>query len=287
MHIASSFVLAYYLLTLFTSFHGMEEYYTQHHQNPINMDQAGPFSKLTTQPTGDTSLLPPKLDRSLLLDHISERYSDPHTAERRLCHDKQPQQLPQPPSARRCPVSWLIEALPGSYSTDATMEYFRPYLAKATPQQWVWFNAGVRQRPKFSFTPVPVVDKKLSDYVGPGTNRTMTLEFHEPNDPIRSVTVFYVQQSETKWRGMEMTVSVFSVLDDSTGNTNHTKEEHQGNEARRLIARKSVTNYNLRIHRDDKVSTTIDLIPPQSHFQVEFKHTGGITFRMTGIAICH
>jgi hypothetical protein len=313
MHIASSFVLAYYLLTLAMSFLGMEEYYTQYHHNNNNKAQQQ-FTKLTTQSTGDTSLLPPKLDRSLLLDHISERYSDPNTAERRVCQQQQQQQ--QSSWQRKCPVSWLIEASPGSYSVEATMEYFHPYLVKSLPQEWVWFNAGIRQRPKYGFTPVPVVDKKLSGHLGPGTNRTMTLEFHyddhddhddhDDNDqqqqqqqqqgPIQSVTVFYIQRNDMKWKGTEMTVSVFSLVQDDDDDDNNTGTSHQHpkqqdekpkREALPLIAQTSITNYHPQILRDDKVKMTIDLIPPQSHFQIQFKHTGGVSFRMTGMAICH
>ncbi|KAG7345687.1 hypothetical protein IV203_033218 [Nitzschia inconspicua] len=274
MHIASSFVLAYYFLQLQTSFSAMEEYYPKYQ---INNQQ---FTKLSSQPTpDDTSLLPPKLDRSLLLDNVSERYYDNTIAERRSCTG-------QRPSYPRCPVSWLIEASPGSYSVDATMDYFRPYLAKDLPQEWEWFNAGVRQRPKFGFTPVPVVDKKLSAQpLGPGTNRTMTLEFHPDDDdnnnnqlPIATVTVFYLQRNETKWKGSEMTVSVYGL-----DHLNSTKERKK----MMILAQQAVTNYHPSLLRDNKVKTTIELVPPQSHVQVEFKHTGGASFRMTGLAVCH
>jgi hypothetical protein len=97
---------------------------------------------------------------------------------------------------------------------------------------------------------------------------TLTFDYRTETRGIRSVTVFYLQKNQTKWKGTEMSVSVHSL----------------DNQA--LVAETKVSNYNNAVIKDDKVKTTIELAPPQRHFKVEFKHTGGVTFRMTGLAIC-
>ena len=248
-------VLAYYFLNLQTNYEGRRYYYEQHYQSDHLQ-----FTPLTTQKIGDSSLLPPKLDKNLLLDDVSEKYPD---GERRGCDSSSRHQ------SRRCPVSWLIEASPAANSVNETMDYFRPYMT-ATPQEWEWFNQGGRRRPRFGFTPVLESDKNLKGHEGPGTNRTMTMTFDYRKDQrnIQSLTIFYLQKHHEKWKGTEMTASVYSL----------------NNQAR--VAQARVSNYHETIQKDDKAKATMAFDPPQQHFQVEFKHTGGMTFRMTGLAIC-
>jgi hypothetical protein len=256
MHIASSMIMTYYFWTVQTHVEATRAYYEHHHGHG---DSNSHVTTLTKQRVGDTTLLPPRLDRSLLLDHVSDAYK---RGERRTCGSH--------PNRRRCPVAWLIEASSGADSINATMAYFRPYMPAETQQEWGWFNQGGRKRPRYGFTPVLQADKQLKGHEGPGTNRTMTLTFDYRAETrgIRSVTVFYLQKNQTKWKGTEMSVSVHSL----------------DNQA--LVAETKVSNYNNAVIKDDKVKTTIELAPPQRHFKVEFKHTGGVTFRMTGLAIC-
>jgi hypothetical protein len=290
MAIASSFIISYYLLTLFMSQNDLKPYYEQYHHNHNTNPH---FTRLTTQPEGDTTLLPPLLDRSLLLQDVSKKYYDETTAERRQCDVKSRRR-------RKCPISFLNGISKGYDSVNETMGYFQPYIVNPgnnttgnhSEPEWEWFNLGGKKRARYGFVPVPIPDKKMTGRMGHGTNRTLTLEFHEEEEPIKTVTIFYFTKNNTKWMGTELTVSIYSFEDDATtkenGHEEVTPTTASSSSRPVLIAESKLSCYAPnKLINDDKFQEVIQLDPPQRHFQVQWRHTGGETFRVTGFAICH
>jgi len=190
MHIAASFLIAFYFLQL-------------------AVDHCGLASLRQTEAAGDSVMdatnqrlvdMKPKLDSSLLLDNVSDRWEK---TVRLPCHGSRTDN-------KRCPFSW-VSGVSQSDSPENTMAYFNPVLDdRSSGWEWKDDSTKFKKRKKYGFS--PVVD---------GGSAVMVLNFKFPVE-VNSMTLFYLKSYGRRWENSMATVTVVSESGDTLFATNLT-----------------------------------------------------------------
>jgi hypothetical protein len=259
MHIATSYVIAYYLLQVTTSYCSLEswgigkfESSTQYNSSTVPLlpglrSPSGNPNRPRPRPKG----LPPRLDAHLSLEHVSEKWENASlvSTNEMSCSTRMDGR-----KRRKCPFAW-VSGISLDSSLEATSEYFAPFLVQ--PSGWIWKDDTTKFKRKKKYGFMPIVEGS--------SGAVMTLNFALEQE-INSLTVFYLKSYGPAWENSTLGVRILT-------------SDH-----------KDLVSHSISGHHDKKTSEVyVERIPlpqPQTKLRIIFEHTSGQTFKTMGIAVC-
>ena len=259
MHIASTWVIAYNLLHLVTTFcslpqpppnDNLQEYTPGYLGLPsLNGDTKQADNKPKPHPKG----LPPALTKDLLIEDVTKRWQD-DASDMAPCD---PEKLQSDHRHTKCPFSWVSGLSLQQNNQTWIKEYFESHAT--TWDGWVLSNDGG----KLGFTPTS------QDQTNP-TNMVLEFTFVQT---IRSVTLFFMKSYGEKWKDSQLQFQVTQVK--GTGKPTIL----DGRSLSGIHAKETSEMYT----EDIQLS---ELVPVGTKLRAEALLTGGSMFKIMGLAMC-
>ncbi|KAG7372004.1 hypothetical protein IV203_018147 [Nitzschia inconspicua] len=270
MHIASTWVTAYNLLELVSSFCSLPNPY---HPKNIGEYEAGLWGlpelrRTEKEPKGkpqpQPKCLQPVLTKDLLLEDVTalwkkdaEKVGPPISCSSMgtLSDDASSKTL-----RIKCPFSWVSGLSLQQNNVTFVQEYFQQ-------QSSVWKGWQLSDdKDKIGFVPIP-------DMSHAGNVTTLVLDFVYPQ-PIRSITFFFMKSYGPKWKDSQLQVNVW----------------HSGAAGRTLLQGRQLIGVHNKT-TSEMYTEEIRLKEPQhvaagEKLQLEATLVGGSTFKIMGLAVC-
>jgi hypothetical protein len=253
MHIASTWVIAYNLLNMVTTYCSLpqrpQEYSIQEYSvgylglPPLKGDIKQAENKPRPHPKG----LPPVLTKELLIEDVTQRWKE---AESNIaaCEAKH--------NHSKCPFSWVSGLSLQQNNQTWIQEYFESHATSW--DGWMLGNDGG----KLGFTPKAGMQRDPPQ---------MVLEFTFPQT-IRSVTLFFMKSYGEKWKNSQLR---FRVLQGGNGQETILEERSLPG----VHDKETSEMYTEEIKLSEIVAVGTSL-------RIDALLTGGTMFKIMGLAIC-
>jgi hypothetical protein len=269
MHIASTWVIAYNLLNLVTTYcslpptprdYTIQEYKAGYLGLPALRDDV---VQAANKPQAHPKGLPPLLTKDLLIEDVSRLWKE---AEANIppC-DPEKLQAKHHHHHAKCPFSW-VSGLSLQQNNDTWIqEYFRNHATV-----WDGWNLG-NDGGKLGFTPT----------AGAGNSTDMVLEFTFPQT-IRSVTLFFMKSYGEKWKGSRLQFRAWKVLPSASDSPS----QQQANNM--LLQEMFIAGAHDKETSEmyTEVMDFPEAIPIGTKLRVGASLVGGTMFKIMGLAIC-
>jgi len=252
-HIATSWIVAYNLLHIATTYCSMEQYLDSGGNDLVDYEKSWasnliPLTKELAQAPGRPhsvpSGLPPRLNSTLLLDDISERWLN--QTDGSVCRD-----------TRRCPFSWVSGLSLQQNDKTWILDYFAARTMKV-PNQKPW----------------ELVDEggKIG-FMAQGVGNRWALEFLNLPRPIQTVSIFYLRSYGDKWQDSRASISL-------SAKTNGEQWMPLGESLELLGSHSKNTS--------EMYSKELDFLPVLAGgaLRIVFELRSGSTFKLMGLAVC-
>lgn len=263
MHIATSYVMSYYFLEQVTNFCQMRQvwnmtrdpisnahhYDQSDHQDLPALKGIEGFSNRRSVPIPKG--LPPVLNDTLLLNHVTKRWhaqSEEELAKREPCstrHEK----------GKRCVFSWLTAITVGIKTAEDIEKHFTPYWNKGK-SSWEVIDDSPKKNGKLGLKP-----KKEND-----VGAILELDFTSVDAEVQDVAIFYLKSYGEKW-------------EDSTASVYVESKDNQ------ILGALSMEGFHDK-NTSEMYEDVLRLPEPTKNVKVIFNVTHGPTFKILGIAVC-
>ena len=262
MHIITTWVAAFNMLHLAMTYCAIEPFFVNGTNTVANVDSKTqrPYEALSGlprldnkgkvvpgKPKGRPAGLPPPLVKSLSLENVTKVWKAAKPVGS-VCHHASSHKSD---TVERCPFSWFSGISKQGQNETYAQSLFsvtNPYMTENTG--WDINTLGK----KLGISPIP--DRKQP---------LMTMEFK--NMQLSTVTLFYMKSYGENWENSKIAVTV--TLDG---------KEIARDELVGIHDKETSETYTHRIELPVSSSTT--------NAQVTLQHTGGLTFKIMGLAIC-
>lgn len=264
MHISATWVTVYTMLHLVTTFCSLEWSQTgnstlapwQDDTQPLSYDRRlalppleGRFTVPGKPQRPPRDLLPPPLDKHLSLENITELWRQQSLPSQDMAWSSASSSCDKQ-RAVRCPFSWVSSLNQQQKNVTYVREYFGQRMAS---------NEGwnlITDHGKLGYVPVG------------GRNSSLTLEFLDLTQPIRTVTLFIMKSYGPRWAGSRLNVA---VVQGETKLLTHTLEGFHDKHTSETYAE------SLQLERT---------ILPLKPFRLLMELVDGETFKLMGVAVC-
>lgn len=270
MHITSMWITAFSMLHLATTYCSLEwsQVETGSSESLLvhNDSETFPYSSLLSLPQLERlhpqvigkprrpprDVLPPLLTKDLSLETITDLWraspipsNNTMTKSCRRGNDT---------IAVRCPFSWIANLDRDQNHVDFVRMHFKKYML--SNEGW-----DLEKRPgKAGYVPFR------------GKNSSMTLEFSNVTQPIRTVTIFYMKSYGAAWRNSQMNISAYLQVDANS-------EPLLQRALYGLHGKRTSETYTEPLQLDRSVN-------PGDTLQLRMKLVDGVRFKILGLAIC-
>lgn len=272
MHIASTWVIAYNLLNLVTTYcsipptprdYNIQEYKPGYLGLPtLRNDVVQAKNKPQPHPKG----LPPVLTKDLLIEDVSRLWKENEEKMAPCDPDKQLQDNHYDHLHAKCPFSWVSGLSLQQNNETWIQEYFRN---QATV--WDGWNLG-NDGGKLGFTPTGAHSSATNN----STDMVLDFAFEQT---IRSITIFFMKSYGEKWKGSQLKFRAWKVLP-SVSDTSPL--------AQILLQEKLLPGIHDK-ETSEMYTEAMELpepIPIGTKLRVEALLAGGTMFKIMGLAIC-
>jgi hypothetical protein len=267
MHISSTWVTAYNLLHLASTFCSMPNPY-----RPFRIDEYEPgflglpqlkheYKEPKGKPNHPPKSLPPELTKDLLLEDVTKLWKGDANEDGRPLSCNSSESHPDAGDSTsktlkiKCPFSWVSGLSLQQNNQTWVQEYFQQ--RSSVWNGWMLSDEG----DKIGFVPTSAAS-------GASNSTRMVLDFEYPQR-IRSVTFFFMKSYGPKWEGSQVETKALSIDGKVLGE-------------RRLVGehdKKTSEMYTEEI-------TLVEPVTAGDKLQLEATHVGGQTFKLMGLAVC-
>jgi len=262
MHIASTWVVAYYLFNLMTTYCSLppppKDYQIQDYSTgylglpPLRSDIKQVQNKPQSHPKG----LPPALTKELLIEDVSKLWEE---AESHIVPSDS-ERLQSKDHHTKCPFSWVSGLSLQQNNQTWIQEYFERQ--STTWVGWILGNDGGKLGFVPSTSTTTSSPKIVLDFVFPQT--------------IRSVTFFFMKSYGEKWEGSQLKTSLQHLT------------EIDGTDQLSVLEERSLSGIHNK-QTSEMYTEEIKLSQPvavRSKLRIEAILSGGTMFKLMGLAIC-
>jgi hypothetical protein len=284
MHIASTWVVAYNLLHLTTSFcslptPGRPQDLAKYEPNlwglPILKNDV-PQAKNKPRSQIPPNILPPVLTKELLLEDVTSLWQKEVEVQKALqeqhhsliCKKTDDSSDEHSATIVKCPFSWVSNLSLQQNNKTWISEYFKD-------QSSVWHGWQLSDDgDKIGFVPSDITASSHHDV-------RMVLDFRFPHQAIRSVTIFFMKSYGDKWRNSELSARVL---------LNPAADINQDSASSHLVVLQERTILGTHAKNTSEMYTEEvileDPIEPGNLLQFEARLVGGEMFKIMGLAVC-
>jgi hypothetical protein len=302
MHIASTWVTAYNLLHLASTFCSLPAANSSHTNNnnvydyqpgwmglpELKRTEKEPKGKPQPPPKG----LPPVLTKELLLEDVTALWKHDANNElaettcrrRRRSSSSSSSHSDQPPLVK-CPFSWVSGLSLQQNNVTWVQEYFQ-----RQSSVWQGWQLSVDDKDKIGFVPVSVKNNNNNN-----DNATrMVLDFHysQQKQPqkIRSVTFFFMKSYGPKWSGSQLQVRIWQQQQspsppEASSSSSATTTTAPNQKLLVLLQERQLMGVHNKT-TSEMYTEEIVLAEPVESMQLEATLVGGSTFKIMGLAVC-
>lgn len=284
MHIATSFIIAYNLLNLATTYCAGEMWnskplhdrmlYNTTIINGLPEFKTGAQIMTSNPKTPPEHALLPELTPTLHLKKISDAWRK-ESADKSLGHDcTQQDDSTASITTTRCPFSWV------SGITDKVMETTKTISKEAWMTQ-KFSSIATTSKGLFGDWYLADISKKhgLSPKVNATIGAEMTLQFNNLNQSIREITMFTMKSYGENWDNSRVNVTIFDQAVGGVADTSVASKLIKSAQLKGFHNKTTSEMYTERIVLSEPVS-------PGRSLKLTVSLVSGKTFKIMGLAIC-
>ena len=285
MHMATSLLVAYYMLTLATTFCSLESWIApadpiintmilseEHHGRTrsvtgLSLKETPEQARWDLEPYVAPLGLPPPITKDLSLETISEEWKEAENLRIKHCVGAAYQSSASM-ERKRCPFGWIAGL--GEYNETSTIkDLFLQYFANRTyPEDWDLVD-DTGGKGKIGWIPIHVKSMNSISNAGAG-NSPMVLDFPFGGPPITTVSLYILKSYGEKWKDSSAQVVVYSLDNRTHELARHTMVGYHAKNTSETYAEKVHLSRNLNVSR----------------LRLEISLVNGTTFKLQGLALC-
>jgi len=258
MHISSAWILAYNFLVIATTYCEMPIALNAIDENQYTPVRGLPLLRndkevLKNHPMPKPPVLPPKLDQNLTLDNMSDIWQkagklNTEAEDLPKCNVHDTLLMP-----RKCLFAWMGNSVEKFESVQEKIE-------SAVLESEYW---------------KPSSDHGKAGYLATHANAQFVMKFSDINRPVVTINFMIMTSYGENWKGSKIRVNTFVIPKDSVG----IKEDMGSMDISGYHDKETseIFVYKLKLNKKAGIGDGI---------LVEVRLVGGVTFKITGMAIC-